>query len=185
MTWWRRIVAFVGVVAFVTVAASGQSSALASPWIYAYDAAVQHLPTTTHEHGAFGTAIRASVRAEEPISGNPVRPFSDAVAAAGATGAARIPFGPGTEKAWNVLERVNAKGSPLPGYKVSVFKNDEGRLPGADGAGNPISYLEWDVNPYTEGVDRGPERVVTGSDGSAYWTGDHYDSFLRFWGPGR
>jgi len=106
-------------------------------------------------------------------------------AAEAATGAGRIPVGPGTEKAWNVLERVNAKGSPLPGYKGgSVFENAEGRLPGVDGAGNPISYREWDVNPYTKGVDRGPERVVTGSDGSAYFTGDHYDSFLQFWGPG-
>ena len=108
-----------------------------------------------------------------------------AVAAEAATGAGRIPVGPGTEKAWNVLARVNAKGSPMPGYKGgSVFENAAGRLPGVDGAGNPISYREWDVNPYTKGVDRGPERVVTGSDGSAYFTGDHYDSFLQFWGPG-
>ncbi|MBK6871584.1 MAG: hypothetical protein IPK24_17880 [Kineosporiaceae bacterium] len=35
-----------------------------------------------------------------------------------------------------------------------------------------------DVNPYTKGVDRGTERIVTGSDGSAYRTNDHYDTFL-------
>lgn len=100
-------------------------------------------------------------------------------------GAARIPFGPGTEKAWNVLERVTSKGSPLPGYKGgSTFKNLKGQLPELDGAGNPVSYREWDVNPYTKGVNRGPERIVTGSDGSAYYTGNHYDSFLQFWGVG-
>lgn len=98
--------------------------------------------------------------------------------------AARVPFGPGTEKAWNVFDRVTAKGSPSPGFKGGgVFKNAEGRLPGFDGAGNPVSYREWDVNPYVKGVDRGAERVVTGSDGAAYYTGDHYDSFLQFSGP--
>lgn len=80
------------------------------------------------------------------------------------------------------------KGSPLQGYKGgSVFKNlgtPEGRLPSVDETGNPISYREWDVNPYVKGVDRGPERLVTGSEGSAYYTGDHYGSFLQFWGAG-
>jgi guanyl-specific ribonuclease Sa len=80
---------------------------------------------------------------------------------------------------------VLAKGSPLPGYKGgSVFQNSGGVLPGVDGAGNAITYREWDVNPYVKGVDRGPERLVTGSDGSAYYTGDHYGSFLQFWGLG-
>lgn len=107
------------------------------------------------------------------------------VAAEAGAGAARIPFGPGSEKAWNVLDRVTSKGAPLPGYKGgSVFKNAKGRLPGTDGAGNPLTYREWDVNPYVKGVDRGAERLVTGSDGSAYYTGDHYGSFLQFWGPG-
>lgn len=94
-----------------------------------------------------------------------------------------IAFGPGTEKAWSVFDRVRAKGAPTPGYKGgSVFENLEGRLPGADGAGNAISYREWDVNPYVKGVDRGPQRLVTCSDGSAHYTGDHYGSFLQFWG---
>lgn len=26
-------------------------------------------------------------------------------------------------------------------------------------------------------------HAMTGSDGSAYWTGDHYDTFLMFRGP--
>jgi guanyl-specific ribonuclease Sa len=103
-----------------------------------------------------------------------------------AAGPARVSFGPGTEKAWNVLDRVLEKGSPLLGYKGgSVFQNLDGRLPSVDGAGNPITYREWDVNPYVKGVNRGPERLVTGSDGSAFYTGDHYNSFLQFWGPGQ
>lgn len=86
----------------------------------------------------------------------------------------------GPEKAWTVLNRVDAKGAPLPGYEGgSVFKNKDGVLPETSG----VTYREWDVNPYTKGVDRGTERIVTGSDGSAYWTGDHYDTFVLFQGP--
>jgi len=100
-------------------------------------------------------------------------------------GEAAVAFGPGTDKAWSVLDRVLAKGSPFPGFKGgSIFKNREGRLPHLDEDGVPITYREWDVNPYTKGVNRGEERLVTGSDGSAYYTGDHYDTFLQFWGPG-
>ncbi|WP_245581263.1 ribonuclease domain-containing protein [Propionicicella superfundia] len=62
---------------------------------------------------------------------------------------------------------------------LGVFKNSQGRLPETPG----VAYREWDVNPYTKGVNRGTERIVTGSDGSAYWTGDHYDTFLMFRGP--
>jgi len=51
-------------------------------------------------------------------------------------------------------------------------------LPRQDAKGNSITYREWDVNPYT-GANRGPERLVTGSDGSAWYTTDHYNSFVR------
>ncbi len=50
-------------------------------------------------------------------------------------------------------------------------------LPAADGAGNPIQYREFDVNPYVKGVNRGAERIVVGSDGKAYFTDDHYSTF--------
>ena len=95
-------------------------------------------------------------------------------------GAHALPIGPGSQKAWTVLNRIDAKGAPLPGYKGgSIFKNKDGVLPETPG----VTYREWDVNPYTKGVDRGVERIVTGSDGSAFWTGDHYDTFLMFRGP--
>ncbi|GEA81425.1 ribonuclease domain-containing protein [Cellulomonas uda] len=90
-----------------------------------------------------------------------------------------LPIGSGPQKAWSVLNRIDAKGAPLPGYKGgSVFKNSQGRLPETPG----VTYREWDVNPYAKGVKRGPERIVTGSDGSAYWTGDHYNTFVMFRG---
>ncbi len=45
-----------------------------------------------------------------------------------------------------------------------------------DAQGNPISYKEYDVNPYQKGVNRGTERVVIGN-GKAYYTNDHYINF--------
>jgi len=46
-----------------------------------------------------------------------------------------------------------------------------------DANGKAITYREWDVNPKERGVNRGAERLVTGSDGSAYYTDDHYRTF--------
>ena len=45
--------------------------------------------------------------------------------------------------------------------------------------GKAISYQEWDVNPKVHNVNRGAERLVTGSDGSAYYTSDHYRTFTK------
>jgi len=93
--------------------------------------------------------------------------------------------GPGPAKAWATFERVMEKGAQRPGYKGgAAFKNADGALPDLDRNGGTITYREWDVNPYVKGVDRGPERLITGSDGSAYYTGDHYRSFVQFWGTG-
>lgn len=63
-----------------------------------------------------------------------------------------------------------------------VAGNNDGRgggqvLPRLDSKNSPISYKEYDVNPYQRGVNRGSERVVIGSDGSSYYTKDHYRSF--------
>lgn len=85
----------------------------------------------------------------------------------------------GLEKAWTILSRVDEKGAPLPGYKGgAIFDNVYGTLPGLG-----VTYREWDTNPQVKGVRRGPERIVTGSDGSAYWTRDHYDTFTILRGP--
>jgi RHS repeat-associated protein len=92
-----------------------------------------------------------------------------------------VPIGPGPENAWKVLDRVTAKGAPLHGYKGGGKFANVGkgmRLP-ESGPTGPITYREWDVNPNVKGVYRGEERLVTGSDGSAYSTRDHYDTFVR------
>ena len=92
--------------------------------------------------------------------------------------------GPPTEKVQKVLDHVRSKGSPPAGYKGGrPFENtgakDSQILPRTNSAGEAITYREWDVNPKVKGVDRGEERLVTGSDGSAYFTKDHYETFMR------
>ncbi|MFW0794183.1 ribonuclease domain-containing protein [Gordonia sp. CPCC 205515] len=71
-----------------------------------------------------------------------------------------------------------------PGTKGgTTFRNNEGHLPRTDAHGAPITYREWDVNPKQPGQSRDAERIVTGSDGSAWYTDDHYQSFVMIRGP--
>jgi len=44
---------------------------------------------------------------------------------------------------------------------------------------NTATYTEYDINPYKYGKSRGTERVVTGSDGSAWYTPDHYKTWQQ------
>jgi RHS repeat-associated protein len=87
------------------------------------------------------------------------------------------------KKALDVVEYANANGgAAMQGYKGGrAFLND-GRqgaqvLPKTGANGKPITYREYDVNPFKQGVNRGVERVVIGSDGKSYYTSDHYYTF--------
>jgi guanyl-specific ribonuclease Sa len=95
------------------------------------------------------------------------------------TAAAGIP-----DKVTNVLRQIDEHNAAPAGYEGGRVFHNAGRdgeraLPRVDDEGRPISYREWDVNPKVPGVNRGAERLVTGSDGSAYYTDDHYRSFAK------
>ncbi|BCA55136.1 putative Guanyl-specific ribonuclease Sa3 [Nitrospira sp. KM1] len=78
------------------------------------------------------------------------------------------------QKAYDLLARLRERGGEtLPGYIGGrTFKNRERRLP----AGR---YREYDVNPKRRGRPRDAERIVIEQDtGKAYYTGDHYRTFL-------
>jgi dienelactone hydrolase len=84
------------------------------------------------------------------------------------------------EKALKVLRHVDEHGDAPQGYEGGrTFLNIERLLPQTDSQGRRLKYREWDVNPLRPGVNRGAERLVTGSDGSAYYTDDHYNSFKK------
>ncbi|WP_228816284.1 ribonuclease domain-containing protein [Nocardia transvalensis] len=86
-------------------------------------------------------------------------------------------------RAWETLRLIDAGEWPpadAPGtHGGETWQNREGLLPATDGNGRPIHYREWDVNRKKPGQSRDAERIVTGSDGSAWYTGDHYRSFTR------
>jgi len=78
------------------------------------------------------------------------------------------------------LTYIRRHGYAPPGFVGGrVFGNYEGQLPRYDGRRKRIEYREWDVRPKAEGRNRGAERLVTGSDGRAWYTADHYKTFVE------
>jgi guanyl-specific ribonuclease Sa len=78
------------------------------------------------------------------------------------------------QKAYDLLAQLRARyGKPLPGYVGGrEFQNRERRLP-------PGHYREYDMNPKIRGRSRDTERIVIEQDtGRAYYTGNHYRTFM-------
>jgi len=81
----------------------------------------------------------------------------------------------------NTLRTIDETGTAPEGFRGGKTFANDGRsgsqvLPRTDRSGNPITYREWDVNPLQRGVNRGGERLITGSDGSAHYTTNHYQN---------
>lgn len=84
------------------------------------------------------------------------------------------------QKVYEVLKYIKENGIAPDGYVGGrKFGNYEKLLPQKDENGRRINYQEWDVNPKKQGRNRGVERLVTGSDGRAYFTKNHYKSFIN------
>jgi ribonuclease T1 len=88
------------------------------------------------------------------------------------------------DRAYQTLGEIDAGRWPgsanAPGTKGGDrWQNRQGQLAQQDSSGRAITYQEWDVNPKQPGQGRDAERIITGSDGSAYYTGDHYKTFQR------
>ncbi|MEP7278820.1 MAG: ribonuclease domain-containing protein [Bacteroidota bacterium] len=84
------------------------------------------------------------------------------------------------QKVYDVLNYIRTNNYAMPGYVGGrVFGNREERLPREDDKGKPVMYHEWDVNAKIGGQNRGTERIITGSDGRAWYTNDHYQSFTE------
>lgn len=83
-------------------------------------------------------------------------------------------------KVYKVLKYVNENGEAPEGYVGGrIFQNRERHLPIKDGNNQKIKYQEWDVNPKKQGRNRGTERLITGSDRRAWFTNDHYATFIE------
>jgi ribonuclease T1 len=69
------------------------------------------------------------------------------------------------QKALDVLEAIEKTGAAPKGFRGGEkFENRGALLPPTDSQGHSIAYQEWDIHPYFPSVNRGAERLVTGSD---------------------
>ena len=119
------------------------------------DSTTQPTIQTTAEPAAEPTTEAGTEAEVEGVSGLPV-----------------IAIGDLPPEALDTLDAI-ADGGPYEFAKDdSVFQNREGILPDREQG----YYREYTV--VTPGEDdRGARRIVSGADGEAYYTDDHYDSF--------
>lgn len=81
--------------------------------------------------------------------------------------------------AYETLDYIIEHNKAPKGYVGGrTFRNFEELLPKKMPSGKKISYKEWDIYPKIKGKNRGAHRIVTGSDKKAYYTADHYKSFI-------
>ncbi|QKT06124.1 guanine-specific ribonuclease N1 and T1 [Gordonia sp. X0973] len=97
--------------------------------------------------------------------------------------------GQAPERVLRTLALIDAgrwpKAANAPGtHGGRTFRNNEGQLPATDSTGGRARYQEWDVNAKRPGRGRDAERIITGADGSAWYTLDHYRTFHQIRGPG-
>lgn len=86
----------------------------------------------------------------------------------------------------NTLNRIRAGGRSIDTNDGSVYTNSNGALSPRSG-----TWFEFVVDPRT-GTNRsfsgvtfpGPMRLLLNTDGTTYFTGNHYSSFVSLWKPG-
>jgi ribonuclease T1 len=101
-----------------------------------------------------------------------IAPVASAVAQAGTMPAVAVSELP--DEALKTIMMINA-GGPFPfAQDGTVFQNRERLLPEQP----PGYYHEYTVLT-PDSTDRGPRRIVAGSNGEFYYTDDHYASFVR------
>lgn len=91
------------------------------------------------------------------------------------SGGIKAPGSQAPKEAWNTLRSINKNGDTP--YLSKDFRND-GRN-GGQVLPQGVSYTEHDIRASASPKLRGLERIVTGSDGSAWYTSDHYKTFIR------
>ena len=85
-----------------------------------------------------------------------------------------------SRKVQEVVEQIRKKGVPFDNYSGNgKYKNSNNLLPDLDDVGKQIDYKEWDVDPKIKNQKRNAERIITGSDGSMYYTDEHYENFNK------
>ncbi|WP_406236569.1 ribonuclease domain-containing protein [Nocardia sp. NBC_01009] len=120
-----------------------------------------------------------TTQAKPPAAGSTTTPLLAGTTAPAASRAPGVP-----DRAYATLAEIDAGRWPDSANAAGTkggdrWMNRAGTLAARDSTGKPITYQEWDVNPKQRNRSRDAERIVTGSDGSAWYTGDHYETFAR------
>lgn len=85
------------------------------------------------------------------------------------------------KQAYEVANYVYEHGKEPDGYVGGrKFENRENLLPIYSAAQKKIFYKEYDIFPKVKNKNRGPHRIVLGSNNSRYYTSNHYKSFIEF-----
>lgn len=84
------------------------------------------------------------------------------------------------EKVYTILKYVRKYDRAPEGFVGGrKFGNFEKRLPLKDQNLKPMRYREWDVNQKKKGRNRGAERLITSENSRAWYTRDHYETFVE------
>jgi guanyl-specific ribonuclease Sa len=79
-----------------------------------------------------------------------------------------------------VIVQSGPKGPVVPERFVNDGRNGGTILPRTTAGGDAITYREWGTIPGANNPKPGGERIVTGSDGSIWYTPDHYQTYIRY-----
>ena len=87
------------------------------------------------------------------------------------------------QDAFNKYSSNGWKGN-VPGQTAGTkaggtYQNSNNALPTTNSYGGQIKYNEFDVNNKLPNMGRDTERFISGSDGSIYFTNDHYNTFFQ------
>lgn len=90
------------------------------------------------------------------------------------------------DEALSTLRHIEThNGSLPPGFKGNKpytnvpGKDGEARFPAYTPGGDKITYTEYDIAAKVKNVDRGGRRILKGTDGSVWYTDDHYKTVVR------
>ncbi len=151
--------------------------------------------------GAFDTAVAAESAVSIPLIGQGAATLADAETFAllmDGMGSGGKDSGNGVAN--NTLDSLNK----LPSNAIEMYKkyeksgwrgtvegqtygtsaggkylNRDSKLPIVDNEGNPLTYREFDVNNKLPNANRDAQRFIVGSDGSIYYTDNHYLTFTK------
>ena len=84
------------------------------------------------------------------------------------------------DEVYFTLNYILKNQKPPDGYVGGrKFYNREKKLPLKDLTGQILTYKEWDIHPKYSNKNRGAERLITDSNSNAYYTKDHYKTFIK------